>query len=119
MNPEILVKLQSMKVLFIDDEENILNLVSGLFTDLEVSHETASNGQIALNMILEKKDTDEQYDLIITDINIELETLQKKLAKYKQVKQGLMQVLLIGKVILFLIVSHLFPFTSLLKTFSC
>jgi YesN/AraC family two-component response regulator len=70
MNPEVLVKLQAMKVLFIDDEENIVSLVSGLFTDLGVNHDTASNGKIALDKVLEKKGTDEQYDLIITDINM-------------------------------------------------
>jgi len=43
---------------------------------------------------------EEQIEIatIITDINIELEALKKKLAKYKQLKQGLMQNLLTGKI---------------------
>ncbi|HIP48998.1 MAG TPA: restriction endonuclease subunit S, partial [Lutibacter sp.] len=35
---------------------------------------------------------------ILSDMDAEIETLEKKLAKYKQVKQGLMQVLLTGKI---------------------
>lgn len=35
---------------------------------------------------------------ILSDMDKEIETLEKKLAKYKQIKQGLMQVLLTGKI---------------------
>lgn len=35
---------------------------------------------------------------ILSDMDAEIETLEKKLAKYKQIKQGLMQVLLTGKI---------------------
>ena len=35
---------------------------------------------------------------ILSDMNTEIETLEKKLAKYKQLKQGLMQNLLTGKI---------------------
>ncbi len=35
---------------------------------------------------------------ILSDMDAEIETLEKKLAKYKQLKQGLMQVLLTGKI---------------------
>lgn len=36
--------------------------------------------------------------IILSDMNTEIETLEKKLAKYKQLKQGLMQNLLTGKI---------------------
>ena len=35
---------------------------------------------------------------ILSDMDTEIETLEKKLAKYKQLKQGLMQNLLTGKI---------------------
>ena len=35
---------------------------------------------------------------ILSDMDSEIEALEKKLAKYKQIKQGLMQVLLTGKI---------------------
>jgi len=35
---------------------------------------------------------------ILSDMDAEIEVLEKKLAKYKQLKQGLMQVLLTGKI---------------------
>jgi type I restriction enzyme S subunit len=35
---------------------------------------------------------------ILSDMDAEIEVLEKKLAKYKQIKQGLMQVLLTGKI---------------------
>ena len=35
---------------------------------------------------------------ILSDMDTEIETLEKQLAKYKQVKQGLMQNLLTGKI---------------------
>jgi len=38
---------------------------------------------------------------ILSDMDAEIESLEKKLAKYKQVKQGLMQVLLTGKIRLY------------------
>ncbi|MCD6367437.1 MAG: restriction endonuclease subunit S [Bacteroidales bacterium] len=46
------------------------------------------------------KSTEEQTRIaqILSDMDAEIEALQKKLAKYKQIKQGLMQVLLTGKI---------------------
>lgn len=43
---------------------------------------------------------EEQIEIaaILTDIDTEIETLEKKLVKYKELKQGLMQVLLTGKI---------------------
>jgi len=46
------------------------------------------------------KSKEEQIHIaqILSDMDIEIETLKKKLAKYKQLKQGLMQNLLTGKI---------------------
>jgi len=44
------------------------------------------------------KEDQTQISQILSDMDREIETLEKKLAKYKQLKQGLMQVLLTGKI---------------------
>ena len=44
------------------------------------------------------KEEQTEIATILSDMNIEIENLEKQLAKYKQVKQGLMQNLLTGKI---------------------
>lgn len=65
----VLKKLQSMKVLFVEDEDNIQTLISGLFSDLGVDCKIAGNGQEAFDTIMESKDTN-PFGLIITDLNM-------------------------------------------------
>ena len=48
--------------------------------------------------IPETKEEQIQIATILSDIDTEIETIEKQLAKYKQVKQGLMQNLLTGKI---------------------
>lgn len=53
------------KILLIDDEETLLQMVSEILTADGFFVETAKDGEIGLKMLLES-----QYDLIICDINM-------------------------------------------------
>lgn len=72
-----------------------------IISSSSVSANTNIN-QDALNKIkisFPKSKTEQTYIAqILSDMDSEIETLEKKLAKYKQLKQGLMQVLLTGKI---------------------
>jgi YesN/AraC family two-component response regulator len=62
---EKIEKLKELKILFVEDEKNLREIIGETFTKLEVQFDTAENGQIALEMIKEKS-----YDLVVTDINM-------------------------------------------------
>jgi YesN/AraC family two-component response regulator len=62
---EKIAKLKTIKILFVEDEKNLREIIGETFTKLEVQFDTAENGQIALEMIKEKS-----YDLVVTDINM-------------------------------------------------
>jgi YesN/AraC family two-component response regulator len=62
---EKIEKLKALKILFVEDEKNLREIIGETFTKLEVQFDTAENGQIALEMIKEKS-----YDLVVTDINM-------------------------------------------------
>ena len=53
---------------------------------------------LEFEIILPSKQEQIRIATILSDMDKEIETLEKQLAKYKQVKQGLMQVLLTGKI---------------------
>jgi CheY-like chemotaxis protein len=62
---EKIEKLKALKILFVEDEKNLREIIGETFTKLEVQFDTAENGQIALEMIKEHP-----YDLVVTDINM-------------------------------------------------
>jgi len=63
---EKIAKLQSIKILFVEDETDLINIISDTLGKLKTNFETAQNGEIALNKFKEKND----FDLIVTDINM-------------------------------------------------
>jgi DNA-binding response OmpR family regulator len=73
-----------MKVLFVDDEVDLLEIASGFFEDENISLDTASDFTTALSMIKSN-----QYDVIISDANmptgsgIELFSIVNKDQNYK------------------------------------
>ena len=105
-----------------------LGLNAAIVKQLDIEHDLVFEESVGVNYLIEKLENQEnsyRFDLlkalnydsnisgplspsekifigpvgaILTDIDTEIETLQKKLAKYKQVKQGLMQNLLTGKI---------------------
>lgn len=62
---EKIEKLKALKILFVEDEKNLREIIGETFTKLEVQFDTAENGQVALAMI-----KDYPYDLVVTDINM-------------------------------------------------
>ncbi|MEA3498230.1 MAG: response regulator [Campylobacterota bacterium] len=63
---EKIAKLQSAKILFVEDEADLVTIISDTLSKLKANFETAENGQIALDKFKESGD----FDLIVTDINM-------------------------------------------------
>lgn len=63
---EKIQKLKSIKILFVEDEEDLCNIISDTLSKLQANFETAQNGQVALDRFNENGD----FDLIVTDINM-------------------------------------------------
>ena len=65
---EKIEKLRKLKLLFVEDEEDLLFIISDALTKLQANFLTANNGLEALEVL--KKNPD--IDAIITDINMPL-----------------------------------------------
>ena len=60
---EALDKLRQLKILFVDDEQNMLDIMTDLLDDLKVEYVTAVDGQDALDKVR----ADNSIDLIVSD----------------------------------------------------
>ena len=65
---EKIEKLRGLKLLFVEDEEDLLSIISDALTKLQANFLTANNGIEALAILKENPD----IDAIITDINMPL-----------------------------------------------
>ena len=63
---EKIAKLQQFKLLFVEDEEDLINIISATLVKLRANFVTARNGQHALEVL----DKNNDVDVIITDINM-------------------------------------------------
>lgn len=63
---EKIEKLKSLKLLFVEDEEDLIEIITDTLDKLEANFLTAANGEEALALIEENSD----IDIIITDINM-------------------------------------------------
>ncbi|MFA9373327.1 response regulator [Poseidonibacter sp.] len=63
---EKISKLRELKLLFVEDEEDLLCIISEALTKLKINFLTATNGLEALKLIDEHKD----IDVLVTDINM-------------------------------------------------
>lgn len=61
-----ILKLRKLKLLFVEDEEDLLAIISDALTKLQINFLTATNGLEALKLIDEHND----IDVLITDINM-------------------------------------------------
>ncbi len=59
-------KLRKLKLLFVEDEEDLIAIITDTLTKLNVSFLTATNGEEALQIIEEA----DNISIIITDINM-------------------------------------------------
>ncbi len=62
---EQIVKLKNIKLLFVEDEVDLLEIISDTLTKLELEYLTAKNGQEALNLL-----ESNYIDIVVTDINM-------------------------------------------------
>lgn len=76
-----IAKLKSLKLLFVEDEEDLLNIITDTLTKLQSNFITALDGEKALDILEKNPD----IDLVITDINMPnmnglelIETIQKQ-----------------------------------------
>lgn len=65
---EKIEKLRSLKLLFVEDEEDLLSIISDALTKLQANFLTANNGVEALEVLKNNPD----IDAIVTDINMPL-----------------------------------------------
>lgn len=65
---EKIEKLRSLKLLFVEDEEDLLSIISDALTKLEANFLTANNGIEALEILKNNPD----INAIVTDINMPL-----------------------------------------------
>ena len=63
---EKIKKLKELKILFVEDEKDLLEIISDTLTKLNANFLTARNGEEALSLIVKNPD----IDLIVTDINM-------------------------------------------------
>jgi YesN/AraC family two-component response regulator len=63
---EKIAKLKSIKILFVEDEEDLCTIISDTLSKLQANFHTAKNGKVALEKFKEEGD----FDLIVTDINM-------------------------------------------------
>ncbi|RXJ86791.1 response regulator [Arcobacter sp. CECT 8985] len=65
MNAKI-EELKKIKLLFVEDEYDLIKIISDTLTKLEANFLTAQNGKEALDLI----DKNDDIDIVITDINM-------------------------------------------------
>jgi YesN/AraC family two-component response regulator len=63
---EKIEQLRSLKLLFVEDEEDLLSIISDALTKLQANFLTATNGLEALEILKNNPD----IDVIVTDINM-------------------------------------------------
>ena len=63
---EKIKKLKSLKILFVEDENDLIEIIVDTLKKLDADYLTASNGKEALAIIEKNMD----IDIIVTDINM-------------------------------------------------
>ena len=61
-----IAKLKSIELLFVEDEQNLVDIISDTFSKLGLTFKTANNGAQALEILKENPN----ISLVITDINM-------------------------------------------------
>lgn len=86
MLQEKVKRLKKYKLLFVDDEETILSILSKIFKNLDAKFFIAKDGDEAIDILKNNSD----IDFLITDINMPnvngFELIRQTQEKYKNVK---------------------------------
>jgi YesN/AraC family two-component response regulator len=79
-----IVKLKELTLLFVEDEEDLLEIIGDTLTKLDANFKTAKNGQEALDIVSKNK-----IDIVVTDINMPvmngLELIENLREKYPDI----------------------------------
>lgn len=59
-------KLKTLKLLFVEDEEDLIEIITDTLNKLQASFLTAKNGEEALDVIKQNPD----IDIVVTDLNM-------------------------------------------------
>ncbi len=63
---EKIAKLREVKILFVEDETDLIDIISDTLSKLKANYQTALNGKIAYDLLM----SDDSFDLVVTDINM-------------------------------------------------
>lgn len=93
----VLEKYNSKYIFYFLQSSIIRNLISNLATQVGTTF-LKTTSILNFSMLLPTKEEQESIAQILTDMDKEIEGLEEKLEKYKQIKQGMMEELLTGKI---------------------
>ena len=62
-----IAKLRNIKILFVEDEEDLCKIIGDTLSKLQANFETANNGSVALDKL---RGSIDDFDLVVTDINM-------------------------------------------------
>jgi len=79
-----IAKIQELTLLFVEDEDDLVEIISDTLHKLEAKFLTAKNGQEALNVLKDNK-----IDVVITDINMPIMNGLEMIGKMKELYPSL------------------------------
>ncbi|MCK5111604.1 MAG: response regulator [Arcobacteraceae bacterium] len=82
-----IAKLRKVKILFVEDEEDLITIISDTLNKLQANFETAANGQLAFDKIINEES--EAFDLVVTDINMPVMNGLELIEKVQQINEDL------------------------------
>ncbi len=80
-----IAKLKKVKILFVEDEQDLITIISDTLTKLQANFITANNGVEALEVLKNTGD----IDLIVTDINMPLMNGLELIAEVRQTNKDI------------------------------
>ena len=82
---EKIAKLKEIKILFVEDENDLITIISDTLTKLQANFMTARNGKEALEVLAENKD----IELVVTDINMPIMSGLELIEEFRKTNQEL------------------------------
>lgn len=80
-----IAKIRELKLLFVEDEEDLVLIISDTLNKLQANYMTAENGEEALKILEENPD----IDAVITDINMPIMNGLEMIEEIKKTKPDL------------------------------